>query len=75
LGIGTTSGAAFRRFADEVLAPGTIGTTGGLDPVRPVILPRPDVIGDDNWVDGFEGGWLDRSKSSRATPKRGAPLD
>jgi hypothetical protein len=50
------------HVASEVLPPGTIGASGGLDPVRPIILPRPDVMGDDNWVDGFEGGWLDRAK-------------
>ncbi len=56
------------HVASEVLAPGTIGATGGLDPVRPVILPRPDVVGDENWVDGFEGGWLDRAKQFGYTP-------
>lgn len=34
---------------------------GAIDPIRPLIV-RPDVLDDKNWMDGFEGGWLDKSK-------------
>jgi iron(III) transport system substrate-binding protein len=56
------------HVASEVLAPGTIGASGGLDPVRPVFIQRPDIVDDANWVDGFEGGWLDKNKQMGYTP-------
>ncbi|HEY1296171.1 MAG TPA: ABC transporter substrate-binding protein [Chloroflexota bacterium] len=34
---------------------------GAIDPIRPLIV-RADVLDDKNWVDGFEGGWLDKGK-------------
>jgi iron(III) transport system substrate-binding protein len=34
---------------------------GAIDPIRPLIV-RPDVLDDKNWVDGFEGGFLDKGK-------------
>jgi len=33
-----------------------------LAPVRPLIIGRPDVIGDANWTGGFESGWVDNAK-------------
>jgi iron(III) transport system substrate-binding protein len=32
-----------------------------VDPIRPLIV-RPDVLDDKAWLDGFEGGWLDKGK-------------
>jgi iron(III) transport system substrate-binding protein len=34
---------------------------GAVDPIRPLLV-RPDVLDDKNWVDGFEGGFLDKGK-------------
>jgi iron(III) transport system substrate-binding protein len=34
---------------------------GAVDPVRPLIV-RADALDDKSWTDGFEGGWLDKSK-------------
>jgi len=34
---------------------------GAIDPIRPLIV-RADVLDDKNWVDGFDGGWLDKGK-------------
>jgi iron(III) transport system substrate-binding protein len=34
---------------------------GAVDPVRPLIV-RPDALDDRSWIDGFEGGWLDKRK-------------
>ncbi|HEX8969815.1 MAG TPA: extracellular solute-binding protein, partial [Chloroflexota bacterium] len=35
---------------------------GAVDPIRPLMV-RPDVLDDKSWVDGFDGGWLDKGKS------------
>jgi iron(III) transport system substrate-binding protein len=32
-----------------------------IDPIRPLIV-RPDVLDDKSWMDGFDGGWLDKGK-------------
>jgi iron(III) transport system substrate-binding protein len=51
---------------DIILVPATepivqaIGP-GAIDPIRPLIV-RPDVLDDKNWLDGFEGGFLDKGK-------------
>jgi iron(III) transport system substrate-binding protein len=34
---------------------------GAVDPIRPLIV-RPEVLDDKAWLDGFEGGWLDKAK-------------
>jgi iron(III) transport system substrate-binding protein len=34
---------------------------GAVDPIRPLMV-RPDVLDDKSWVDGFDGGWLDKGK-------------
>ena len=34
---------------------------GAIDPIRPLIV-RPDVLDDKAWLDGFEGGFLDKGK-------------
>lgn len=35
---------------------------GALDPVRPLLINRPDVIDDQHWRGGFAAGWQDRDK-------------
>lgn len=34
---------------------------GALDPLRPALM-RPDVLGNNNWRDGFDAGWVDLEK-------------
>jgi ABC-type Fe3+ transport system substrate-binding protein len=41
----------------ESLMPG-----GALAPLRDALV-RPDIIADDHWRDGFDGGWLDKGKT------------
>src|SRR5262249_18764433 len=35
---------------------------GALEPVRPLIIERPDVVDDKYWLNGFEAGWMDSGK-------------
>lgn len=35
---------------------------GALDPLRPALM-RPDILQDNVWRDGFDGGWTDTAKS------------
>ena len=35
---------------------------GALDPVRPLVINRPDIIEDQYWQGGFAAGWQDREK-------------
>jgi iron(III) transport system substrate-binding protein len=50
-------------------------TPGAIDPIRPLIV-RSDVLDDKSWVDGFDGGWLDKGKqySYAITRSRSQPL-
>jgi iron(III) transport system substrate-binding protein len=35
---------------------------GALEPVRPLIIGRPEVVDDKYWLNGFEAGWMDSGK-------------
>jgi iron(III) transport system substrate-binding protein len=40
----------------------TLQPAGALAPLRPLLLARPEVVGDQHWLDGFDTGWQDDTK-------------
>ena len=58
---GNVFGWDIAMFGASVVAP-PLKAIGGLDPLRPLIIQRPDVIDDKNWNGGFNAGWQDTNK-------------
>ncbi|MEK7215557.1 MAG: extracellular solute-binding protein [Chloroflexota bacterium] len=58
---GNVFGWDIAMFGASVVAP-PLKPIGGLDPLRPLIIQRPDVIDDKNWNGGFNAGWQDTNK-------------